>query len=127
MSVMGSIVCRVFDEGSVGVSAARGGFAVAPARRVTGPLTFPEPVDVDAILARIATRRREVLHWRSSIVDLLKLLNLDSSYDVRCDLARELGYCGNIGDSASMNSWLHKEVMQRLAESDPKVLNSYLN
>ncbi len=63
----------------------------------------------------------EDLDWRHSIVDLMKLLKLDSSLTARKTLATELGYTGNMGDSASMNIWLHKQVMTKLAENGGKV------
>ena len=63
----------------------------------------------------------EKLDWRTSIVDLMKLLDLDSSLSARKELAQELHYSGDVNDSASMNVWLHKQVMRRLAENGGKV------
>jgi hypothetical protein len=123
MTVMGSIFTKVFDEDSIGASA-------GPCRgegmrsMALGPLTFPQAVDVEATLGRIAARKRETLHWQKSIVDLLKLLNLDSSVAARHQLAYELGYAGSVEDSAAMNIWLHREVMRKLAQGDQKVLNA---
>lgn len=70
---------------------------------------------------KLAEQSREKLDWRRSIVDLMKLLNLDSSLAARKQLAQELHYAGNMNDSASMNVWLHKQVMQKLAENGGKV------
>ena len=74
-------------------------------------------VDVDAILTEKAIAHGEPLNWRTSIVDLMKLLGLDSSLQNRRELAAELGYAGDREDSATMNIWLHMHVMARLAES----------
>jgi len=69
----------------------------------------------------LAGQSSERLDWRRSIVDLMKLLNLDSSLAARKELAQELGYTGDMNDSASMNVWLHKQVMTKLAENGGKV------
>ena len=81
----------------------------------------PVDVDVDAILAQAATEKSETLNYKSSIVDLMKLLDLDSSLDNRKELATELGYTGDKDGSAEMNIWLHKAVMQKLEENGGKV------
>ena len=78
-------------------------------------------VDVEAVLTKLAADSKEKLDWRKSIVDLMKLLNLDSSFGARKELAKELGYTGDPNDSASMNIWLHKQVMQKLAANGGKV------
>jgi hypothetical protein len=78
-------------------------------------------VDVEAILNQKAASAGQPLNWRSSIVDLLKLLDLDSSLQARKELAQELHYTGDTGDSAAMNIWLHKQVMRKLAENGGKV------
>jgi hypothetical protein len=78
-------------------------------------------VDVEVILTNMAASRGQALNWRNSIVDLLKLLNLDSSLASRKDLARELDYKGDTGDSMAMNIWLHRQVMNRLAANGGKV------
>jgi len=84
-------------------------------------------VDVDAVLTKLTTQQSEKLDWRTSIVDLMKLLKLDSSLRARKQLAQELGYTGNINDSAAMNVWLHKQVMQKLAQSGGRVPNALLH
>jgi hypothetical protein len=76
---------------------------------------------VEAILTELARRNKEKLDWRRSIVDLMKLLNLDSGLSARKELAKELHYTGNTNDSAAMNVWLHKQVMIKLAENGGKV------
>ena len=78
-------------------------------------------VDVDAILADAASQKGEQLNYKSSIVDLMKLLDLDSSLDNRKELATELGYTGDKDGSAEMNIWLHKAVMTKLEENGGKV------
>ena len=78
----------------------------------------PAPVDVEAVLTqKLAAKGNPDLNWRSSIVDLMKLLDLDSSLDNRKELATELGYTGAKDGSAEMNIWLHKRVMADLAKN----------
>lgn len=81
-------------------------------------------VDVEAVLEAMAAKNPQKLNWRTSIVDLMKLLDLDSSLANRKELAKELGYTGDMNASASMNIWLHKQVMKKLAESGGKVPES---
>jgi hypothetical protein len=81
----------------------------------------PAPVDVEQVLTGLAARNPQKLNWQTSIVDLMKLLGIDSSLENRKELARELGYTGDTGDSASMNIWLHKRVMQELQKNGGKV------
>jgi len=84
-------------------------------------------VDVEAVLIKMQESSGETLNWRTSIVDLLKLLGLDSSLAARKELASELHYTGNTEDSASMNIWLHKQVMTKLAENGGKVPDDLKN
>ena len=78
-------------------------------------------MDVEAVLSKLARQNNEKLDWRKSIVDLMKLLNLDSSLSARKELAKELHYTGDMENSAAMNIWLHKQVMVKLAENGGKV------
>ena len=78
-------------------------------------------VDVAQILTEMAAKSGATLNWRTSIVDLMKLVGMDSSLGARKDLAAELGYTGDTADSAAMNIWLHKQVMKKLAENGGKV------
>jgi len=78
-------------------------------------------VDVVAILTDLESKAGQKLNWKQSIVDLMKLLGLDSSLTARKELAKELGYTGSTDDSATMNIWLHKQVMTKLAENGGKV------
>ncbi len=77
-------------------------------------------VDVEKVLTEKASKSQEDLDWRNSIVDLLKLLDLDSHINARKTLAHELGYTGKLGN-AKMNVWLHRAVMKKLAENGGKV------
>ena len=80
-----------------------------------------EAVDVEAILDEMDEKSDQDLNWRESIVDLMKLLHLDSSLTARKSLAQELAYTGDLGDSAKMNIWLHKQVMTKLAANGGKL------
>ncbi|CAN7260939.1 DUF3597 domain-containing protein [Pseudoduganella sp. LjRoot289] len=93
----------------------------APPQAGAVPASAMPEVDVTAILDQMAQGAGQPLNWRSSIVDLLKLLHLDSSLEARKELARELHYSGDTGDSAAMNVWLHKQVMAKLAANGGKV------
>nr|WP_221290201.1 DUF3597 domain-containing protein [Massilia aurea] len=80
-----------------------------------------QPVDVEQVLNGMLASSGQQLNWRSSIVDLLKLLGLDSSLQSRKELATELNYTGDMNDSAKMNIWLHRQVMNKLAANGGKV------
>lgn len=90
--------------------------AAAPAGAATA-----SAVDVAATLDKMAASHGEKLDWKHSIVDLMKLVGMDSSLAARKELAADLHYTGDTNDSASMNMWLHKEVMRKLAENGGKV------
>ena len=93
----------------------------APAAPAPAPAAPMAEVDVEAILSGMQASAGQPLNWRSSIVDLLKLLGLDSSLQSRKELAAELHYTGDTSDSASMNIWLHRQVMNKLAANGGKV------
>jgi 3-oxoacyl-ACP reductase-like protein len=94
----------------------------APTAAATpAPAPPPEPVDVTAVLDDLAANNPQKLDWRHSIVDLMKLVGMESSLAERKELADELGYTGDKGDSASMNIWLHKQVIKKLSENGGKV------
>ena len=100
---------------------AAGATTAAPAPAGT---TAPAPaaqVDVGAILDGLAAKSSEQLDWKRSIVDLMKLVGMDSSLGARKELAKDLGYSGDMSDSASMNVWLHSAVMKKIAENGGKV------
>jgi hypothetical protein len=95
--------------------------ATQPGRTAPPPNAPMDIVDVEVVVSRMAAQQGQDLNWRSSIVDLLKVLNLDSSLESRKELARELDYKGDTGDTATMNIWLHRQVMNRLAANGGKV------
>jgi 3-oxoacyl-ACP reductase-like protein len=95
--------------------------AVQSAATATAPAAPPKTVDVAAILDGLAAKNPEKLDWKRSIVDLMKLVGMDSSFGARKQLATELHYTGDPNDSASMNIWLHKQVLQKISENGGKV------
>ena len=125
MSIFGSIMSKIF--GSHEAAAAPTSAAAAPAGTAptqsssAGSSAAAQSVDVEAVLTDLAAKNPQQLNWRTSIVDLMKLLNLDSSLHARQELARELHYNGDMNDSAAMNIWLHKQVMHKLEENGGKV------
>lgn len=129
MSVFGKIMGAIFGHSAAaapaGGSAPAGGAAAptpgssaAPAS-TTGAAT--QSVDVAAIVDKAVAAKHEKLEWRTSIVDLMKALDIDSSLSARKELAKELGFTGDTNDSASMNVWLHKQVMAKLAANGGKL------
>ncbi len=83
-----------------------------------------QSVDVAQVLDGMAAKNGQTLDWKHSIVDMMKLLGLDSSLTARQELAKELNYSGDMHDSATMNVWLHKQVMQKLAANGGTVPDS---
>ena len=121
MSIFGSILSKL-GMGSAHAAPATDAPA-APAAGAAGETPAAgAPVDVEAVLEGMPSS--DNLNWRESIVDLMKLLGLDSSLSARKELADELGFDGDSNDSASMNIWLHKQVMTKLAENGGKVPDS---
>jgi len=120
MSIFGNIMSAIFgSKAPAGTTAAT---ATTPASTPGAPGgAAMSQVDVEAVLTKLASENKEKLDWRRSIVDLMKLLNLDSSLNARKELAKELNYTGNTSDSAAMNIWLHKQVMIKLAANGGKV------
>ena len=115
-------------------NAAPGGAGVAAAATAAGqPAGAPQspvesqPVDVAANLNAMAAKNPEKLDWKRSIVDLMKLVGMDSSLSARKELAKELNYTGDTSDSASMNIWLHKQVLRKLSENGGKVPQELLS
>lgn len=95
-----------------------------PANPANAAWDRPVSVDVEGILTELAASNPQKLNWKSSIVDLMKLLSIDSSLENRKELASELGFTGDKNDSAAMNIWLHKRVMQELEKNGGKVPKS---
>jgi hypothetical protein len=89
--------------------------APAAATAAPPPPPKPQPVDLDEVLEYMAEKRGQPSNYKSSIVDLMKLVNMDSSLAARKELAQDLGYTGALDGSAEMNIWLHKKVMEKLA------------
>ena len=108
--------------GTAPAAPSAGGTSGSP-KAAAGASAQPQ-VDVEAVLVKLASQNKEKLDWQKSIVDLMKLLDLDSSLPARKDLAKELNYTGDMNDSARMNVWLHKQVMIKLAENGGKVPDS---
>lgn len=101
--------------------------ASVPAPPVETPPPPAQVVDVAAVLDDLAAHNKEKLDWRKSIVDLMKLVGMDSSLASRKELARELEYPEDTGDSAKMNVWLHKEVIKQLAANGGTVPDDLLD
>jgi len=121
MSIFGKIMSAIFGSKA---SATPAGGASAPAGGGGGGYAAPAPgqtVDVAPILDKAVAAKHEKLEWRTSIVDLMKALDIDSSLGARKELAHELGYTGDTNDSATMNIWLHKQVMAKLAANGGKL------
>ena len=136
MSIFGNIASAIFGKGKIPGAAhqlapgAPGGLAVPAAQGTATASGAPATgkamtqAEVEAMIKKIADGQSEKLNWQQSIVDLMKLLKLDSSLTAREHLAQELGYKGSLDGSAEMNIWLHKAVMTKLAESDSVVPES---
>ena len=112
MSIFGKIMSAIFGT-KADAAPAGGGTAGSGGSSAT--------VDVAPILDAAVKAKGEKLEWRTSIVDLMKALDIDSSLGARKELAKELGYTGDTNDSASMNIWLHKQVMTKLAANGGKL------
>jgi hypothetical protein len=128
MGILSNIFHKIFPSSHPAVATPPQGTTEPPPAAASAPVTAPAPasvhiseVDVESILATKAQQAGQQLNWRTSIVDLLKLLDLDSSLQSRKELAQELHYTGDTGDSAAMNIWLHRQVMNKLAENGGKV------
>ena len=127
MSVFGSIVSAIFGSAhAASATAATATTASSPVKPSAGEATA-KPIsqaELQGILEKLAASQNEKLDWKVSIVDLMKLLKLDSSLGERKQLAKELGYTGALDGSAEMNIWLHKQVMTKVAEGGGSVPQS---
>ena len=119
------------QQASAGTTAAPAAGGAAPAAGQTAAAVATAPakpqVDVAAVLDQLASKNSEKLDWKHSIVDLMKLVGMDSSLAARKELADDLHYTGDKNDSATMNVWLHKEVLKKLSENGGKVPAELLN
>ncbi len=109
------------DLGTGASSAATAATQAGASGAGTGGAASGAPVEVGAVLSQMAAKNPQTLDWKHSIVDLMKLLGMDSSLHARQQLAYELGFTGDKGDSATMNMWLSKQVMAKLAENGGKL------
>jgi len=133
MGLLSNLMSKIFSHAATATpvsgspSAAQPGAAtpaapaVQSAATATAPAALPQTVDIAAILNGLAAKNPEKLDWKRSIVDLMKLVGMDSSFAARKQLATELHYTGDPNDSAAMNVWLHKQVLIKLSENGGKV------
>jgi hypothetical protein len=128
MGIFGNIMSSIFGSHAsaqsapgTGSASSQGAAAGQSPPLAPGGSAAGGSVDVNAILTERAAKKKEKLDWRHSIVDLMKVLDLDSSLTARKELAQELHYSGDMNDSGTMNIWLHKQVMVKLAENGGKV------
>ena len=130
MGLFDTLVTKIVGPATEVVKAAAAPAVTTPPPPEAGPIPvatpLPEPVDVSAVLDALARKNPEKLDWKKSIVDLMKLIGMESSLSARKELAKELDYSGDMKDSAKMNVWLHKEVMRQLAANGGKVPESFL-
>jgi hypothetical protein len=129
MGLFNTLLTKIFSHASAPAAAAATQSASAPAAASPSAATTPAPVsatsatapaqqvDIAATLNALAAKNSEKLDWKHSIVDLMKLVGMDSSLAARKELADDLHYTGDKSDSASMNIWLHKEVLKKLSEN----------
>lgn len=124
MSILGNILGKIFKTRDAAPA------PTAPAQPAPTPPTqaapaptaaAAQPVDVDGILDFMNEQRDQKLNWRTSIVDLMRLTGMDSTLAERKELAGELGYTGDTSDTASMNIWLHKQVIQRIRDNGGQI------
>jgi hypothetical protein len=127
MSILGNIFARIFPGAHAQQPAPAGpqstppsGTAMPTPQPQAGAATA-ERVDVGQVLDGLAAKSSQKLNWRNSIVDLMKLVGMDSTLQERRELADELGYTGDKNDTAAMNMWLHKAVLKKMAENGGKV------
>ncbi len=125
MSILNTIMSKILGKTPASAtpssaSAAPAGGAAAPGS-AQGQAAPQGTVDVAAVLEGLKAQASQELNWKTSIVDLMKLLSMDSSLAARKELAKELHYSGDTSDTATMNIWLHKQIMAKLAENGGKL------
>ncbi len=124
MGILSNIFRKIFPSSHPAVQTPAPGTTAPAGQAAPAPAPAPAPVAIDQVDVEQLLNgmpQASSLNWRSSIVDLLKLLDLDSSLQSRKELAAELHYSGDTGDSAAMNIWLHRQVMNKLAANGGKV------
>ena len=119
MGILSTIINKVF--GGKKEAAAAPAPAAEVIETVVAEAVPAEPFDVGSYLNGLSSENKEKLDWTVSIVDLMKLVGMDSSLSARKELAKELGYGEDTADSAKMNIWLHKQVMQQIAKNGGKL------
>jgi 3-oxoacyl-ACP reductase-like protein len=128
MGLLSNLMSKIFSHSNA-AAVTTGGASAAPAaapspasaQPAAAPAGGAKPVDIAAILDGFAAKNPEKLDRKKSIVDLMKLVGMDSSFKARKQLAQELNYTGDPNDSASMNVWLHKQVLIKISENGGKV------
>jgi 3-oxoacyl-ACP reductase-like protein len=131
MGLLSNLITKIFSHSPAAAAAstaaaAPAAAASASAAAVSAP-TAAAPVDVGAIMDDLAKKNPEKLDWKHSIVDLMKLVGMDSSLSARKQLATELNYTGDQNDSATMNIWLHQQVLQKIAANGGKLPQGLLS
>jgi hypothetical protein len=132
MSILGKIFGKLFPGAHAQQAPAPTGTATPTPTQPQGtapgatqsagtPTATMQQVDIEKQLDDLAAKNSQKLNWRNSIVDLMKLVGMDSTLQERRELADELGYSGDKQDTAAMNMWLHKQVMKKMAENGGKV------
>jgi hypothetical protein len=119
MNLIGNILEKILPHHNPDIAQA----VESPSSRSPVAIAMQEQqqIDVVDVMTKMAEKNPENLNWRTSIVDLMKLVGLDSSLSARKELARELDFNGDTSDTASMNIWLHKQVMTKISENGGKV------
>ena len=117
MGILATLINKVFGRKTEPASPS----AEAVIAETVAVATPAEPFDVAGYLNDLGSKSKEKLDWKVSIVDLMKLVGMDSSLSARKELAKELGFDGDTADSAKMNIWLHKQVMQQIAKNGGKL------
>ena len=123
MSILGNILGKIFKKKDAPAAPTPQAqpTPTAPTQAAPAPAAPAAPVDVDGILDFMNDQRDQKLNWRTSIVDLMKLTGMDSSLAERKELAGELGYTGDTSDTATMNIWLHKQVIQKIKDNGGQI------
>jgi len=121
MGILATLINKVFGRKNETAPSSQPAEAVAAEAVVIETATPAEPFDVTGYLNDLGSKSKEKLDWQVSIVDLMKLVGMDSSLSARKQLAKELHFDGDTSDSAKMNIWLHKQVMQQIAKNGGKL------
>ena len=124
MSILGNILGKIFKKKDAPAAPTPQAQPTPTAATQAAPAAAPAPaapVDVDGILDFMNDQRDQKLNWRTSIVDLMKLTGMESSLAERKELAGELGYTGDTSDTATMNIWLHKQVIQKIKDNGGQI------